>query len=66
MTSMLNVTLTNYQKGVYYAGLKLLNTLPPRNTSLHHDLKIFKPALKGYHLPPSFYCAEKSAYTENY
>jgi hypothetical protein len=50
--------LTSYQNGAYYAGFKLFNTLPDSIKSLNHDVKVFKPALKGYLLSHSFYSVE--------
>jgi hypothetical protein len=43
---MLNANLITYQKGAYYAGIRLFNTLPASFKSLNHDIKIFMPALK--------------------
>jgi hypothetical protein len=34
-----NSDLTSYQKGVYYAGIKLLNAVPPNIKILKHDGK---------------------------
>jgi hypothetical protein len=45
---MPNVNLTTYQKGAYYAGIKLFSTLVASIKSLNSDIKVFKPALKDY------------------
>jgi hypothetical protein len=62
---MLIANLTSYQKGVDYAGIKLFNTRPSNIRSLNHDIKVFKPALKNYLLPHSFYPVEEFTSTEN-
>jgi hypothetical protein len=36
---MLNANLTSYQKGAYYAGIKLFNTSPVSIKSLSHNIK---------------------------
>jgi hypothetical protein len=51
MTSMSYANLTIYQKGTYYAGIKLCSTLPASIKSLNCDIKVFKPALKDYLTP---------------
>jgi hypothetical protein len=63
---MPNATLISYQKGTYYAGTKLFNTLPSSIKSLNHDIKVFKPALKDCLLSLSFYCVEEFTSIENY
>jgi hypothetical protein len=57
--------LTSHQKGAYYAGIKLFNTLPDSIISLNHDIKVFKPALKDYLLSHS-YSIEEFTSIENY
>jgi hypothetical protein len=56
---MPNANLTSYQKGIYYAGIKLFSTLPSSITSLSHDVKVFKPALRDYLLSHSSYSVEE-------
>lgn len=54
MTTILQVlNLSSYQKGVYYAGTKLYNALPPNNKIINHT-DIFKPALKACTLTHRF------------
>jgi hypothetical protein len=60
-----NYNLTTYQKGIFYTGLKLFLTLPCSITSLSHDMKVFKPALRGYVLYHSFYSVEVFTSIEN-
>jgi hypothetical protein len=60
-----NANLTSYQKGAYYAGIKLFNNLPDSIKSLNHDIKVFKPALKDYLLSHS-YSVEEFTSIENY
>jgi hypothetical protein len=40
--------LISYQKGAYYAGIKLFSTLPDSIKSLNHDIRVFQPALKDH------------------
>jgi hypothetical protein len=54
---MLN-SLGSYQKGAYYAGIKLFIILPSNIKSLNDDTEGFKPAMKDYLLSHS-YCIEK-------
>jgi hypothetical protein len=61
---MLNADLTN-QKGAYYAGIKLFNTLPTSIKSSNHDIKVFKPALIDYLLLHFFYSLEEFTSIEN-
>jgi hypothetical protein len=61
----LSSNLTSYQKGAYYAGIKLFNSLPDSIKCLNHDIKLFKLALKDYLLSHSFYSAEFTS-IENY
>jgi hypothetical protein len=50
----LSSNLAIYQKGAYFAGIKLFNTLPDSVKSLNRDVKVFKPALKYiFYLTPS-------------
>jgi hypothetical protein len=63
---MPNANLTTYQKGAFYAGIKLFNILPSNTKTLSHDIKVFKPALKDYLLSHSFYSVEEFTSIENY
>jgi hypothetical protein len=58
-----NTNLSNYQKGVYYTGIKLFNNLPPTIKS-QMDIKKFKPALKEYILS-HYYSVEEFTSTKN-
>jgi hypothetical protein len=60
-----SANLTSYQKGAYYAGIKLFTTLPGSIKSLNHGIKVFKPALKDYLLSHS-YSVEEFTSIENY
>jgi hypothetical protein len=60
-----NTNLSKYQKGVYYAGIKLFNNLPPSIRSLSHNMKTFKLALKEYLLSHSFYSIVEFTSTKN-
>jgi hypothetical protein len=62
----LSANLTSYQKGAYYAEIKLFNSLPKSIKSLNHDIKLFKLALKDYLLFHSFYSVEEFTSIENY
>jgi hypothetical protein len=61
---MPSVSLTSYQKGAYYAGIKLFSSLPS-NKSLRHDIKVLKPELKNYLLSHSFYSVEEFTSIKN-
>jgi hypothetical protein len=63
---MLNANLASCQKDAYYAGIKLLNTLPSSIKSLNHDIEILKPALKDYLLSHFLYSVEEFTSVENY
>jgi hypothetical protein len=52
---VLNANLSSYQRGTYYAEVKLFNTLPSNIKSLNHDIKVFKPAL-FYSILFCFHC----------
>jgi hypothetical protein len=62
---MLNANLTSYQKGAYYAGIKLFNTLPSSIKSLNHNIRVFKPAMKNYLSSRSSYSVEEFTSIEN-
>jgi hypothetical protein len=47
--------LTNCQKGVYYAGIRVFNHLPISIKSIANEIKVFKKALKRFLLDKSFY-----------
>jgi hypothetical protein len=60
-----NSNLSKYQKGVYYSGIKIFNNLPPNVKNLSHNIKVFKRALKEYHLSHSFYSVEEFTLAKN-
>jgi hypothetical protein len=47
--------LSSYQRGVYYSGVKLFNSLPINITALKNDKNQFRAALRSYLLNHSFY-----------
>jgi hypothetical protein len=47
--------LSSYQRGVYYSGIKLFNTLPLYITVLKNDKKQFRQALRSYLQSNVFY-----------
>jgi hypothetical protein len=51
--------LTVFQKGVYYLGIKVFNSLPSSIRNLAHDVKHFKIVLKRFLLLNSFYSLEE-------
>jgi len=40
--------LTIYQKGPFYIGVKVHNSLPPAIKDLSHNIKKFKSSLRGF------------------
>jgi hypothetical protein len=52
-------SLSLYQKGVYYTGIKIFNKLPPELKELVQTPKIFKSSLKRYLVLHSFYNLEE-------
>ena len=50
-----SVRLTKAQKGVYYSGIDVFNSLPAEIKGLSGDIGKFKTALKGFLLEWSFY-----------
>ena len=52
-------SLTVFQKGAYYSGIKLFNHLPLKIKSLTNKIKLFKPALKSFRNLHSFYSVEE-------
>ena len=51
-----HASLTMYQKGVLYSGIKVSNALPATLKDISSNPKQFKVALKRYLLSHSFYC----------
>jgi hypothetical protein len=47
--------VTIYQKGVYYAGIKIFNPLPSEIKSISNNFKKFKVALWHFLITHSFY-----------
>jgi hypothetical protein len=60
-----SASLTSYQKGARYAGIKLFSSLSDSIKSLNHYIKLFKLALKHYLLSHSFSSVEEFTLTEN-
>jgi hypothetical protein len=57
--------LSLYQKGTYYMGIKLFNSLPPQLKHLYNDHKCFKLLLKDFLYCHSFYTLEEYFYHGN-
>jgi hypothetical protein len=53
------VNLSKVQKGVYYSGIKLFNSLPLSIKQVVHDLNKFKHKLKKFLILNSFYSVEE-------
>jgi hypothetical protein len=51
--------LSCFQKSVYYAGIKMFNSLPSSLTSLIHKKEQFKIAFKRYVITQSFYSVDE-------
>ena len=51
--------LTVYQKGLFYMGIKVCNSLPPEIKDLSHNIKKFKSSLRGFLHQHSFYTLEE-------
>jgi hypothetical protein len=51
--------LTKYQKGAYFAGIKIFNHLPENIKKLSGDINKFKKELKKFLLLGSFYSIEE-------
>jgi hypothetical protein len=47
-----------YQKGVYYAGIKIFNNLPMEIKSISENLKRFKTVLRYFLNTHSFYTVD--------
>ena len=58
-------SLTMYQRGVYYSGVKLFNSLPANIKDTSEDPRKFKIALKHYLLAHSFYDLEEFHNAQN-
>ena len=50
---------TIYQKGPFYMGVKVHNSLPPVIKDLSHNIKKFKLTLRGFLQQHSFYKMEE-------
>jgi len=50
--------LTIYQKGPFYMGIKVYNSLPPEIKDLSQNIKKFKSSLRGFLHQHSFYTLE--------
>jgi len=50
-----SIKLTQYQKGVYYSGIKIFSHLPQNIKNVSWNVKKFKLALKRFLLMGSFY-----------
>jgi hypothetical protein len=55
--------LTEFQKGLYYSGIKLLNQLPS-HISLSDDTKLLRTILKSFFIPRSTYVHSIEEYCE--
>jgi hypothetical protein len=51
--------LSSYQRGVYYSGVKLFNTLPVYITVLKNDKKQFRLTLRNYLQSNVFYSTDE-------
>ena len=54
-----NANLSCFQKGTFYAGIKIFNSLPPSVTILNNDKAKFEAALRKYLHTCSFYSVDK-------
>jgi hypothetical protein len=54
-----SVNLTEFQKGVYYSGITLFNSLPLGIKKVAHSTNKFKHELKRFLIKNSFYSVEK-------
>jgi hypothetical protein len=52
------VSLTKVQKGVYYSGITLFNSLPPSIKQIAHDINKFKHQLRKFLIVNFFYSVE--------
>jgi hypothetical protein len=53
------VSLTKVQKGVYYYGITLFNTLPPSIKQVAHDINTFKHKIRTFLIVNSFYSVDE-------
>jgi hypothetical protein len=53
------VHLTKVQKGIYYSGAKVFNSLPSSIKCLSNDIRRFKSTLKKFLLERSFYTVQE-------
>jgi hypothetical protein len=51
--------LSQYQKGVYFTGINVFNSLPQSIKNLSNDTKQFKSELKNYLHAHSFYSIDE-------
>jgi hypothetical protein len=51
--------LSSYQRGVYYSGIKLFNSLPINIINLKNDKKQFRIVLRSYLQTHYFYSVEE-------
>ena len=51
--------LTQYQKGVYYSGIKIFNNLPHDIKDLANEIILFQNVLKRFSLINSFYNSDE-------
>jgi hypothetical protein len=51
--------LTKYQKGVYYAGIRIFSHLPTSIKSIANETEEFKKTLKRFLLDNSFYSMDE-------
>jgi hypothetical protein len=51
--------LTKYERGVYYAGIRIFNHLPTSIKRIADDTKVFKKILKRFLLDNSFYSMDE-------
>jgi hypothetical protein len=56
---VLSVSLTKVQKGVYYSGITLFNSLPLTIKKVAHNINKFKRELRKFHMENSFYSVEE-------
>ena len=51
--------LSVFQRGVYFTGIKVFNSLPVEIKKTSYDIRSFKNALKSFLLENSFYSMEE-------
>jgi hypothetical protein len=52
-------TLTRYQRGAYYSGVKIYNQLPAYIKNVDNDTRVFKKTLNRFLLFNSFYSIDE-------